>query len=327
MWMSFNYPILLFLLLVALPTKAQQGNPFDIERPKPVRDTFQINNGDNIFDVQRLNRDTIKPISADTIVQELEPEITEAIRSIDDGSNPFEVDHVPIRKRDIQEKREKVKLAKKPASSNLFVFWLTLFSLIILAIVLNTQKSTLPNLFKSLTNENILKMNKREESGGTSAVYLLLYSIFFLGFSAFMYLVFAGLELFSSGIISWFYILLGLITIYLCRHIAMYILGTFFPVGKESSLYNFTIISFNLVIGLVLIPINLLLAFGPESFSNGLMYTGLIVFSLVFLLRLLRGLFIAIPYLASNTFHFLLYLCAFEIAPILLLYKEFVLFT
>jgi hypothetical protein len=323
--MSMTNNVFLILFFFALPTMAQQGNPFDVERVPLIQDSLLTPSDHNIFDINRVAQDTSKTQKANQATDTTsKKETTAQPRYLGDGSNPFEVDHVPTRKRDIQRMDKSKSENDSPTSSNLFVFWLTLFSLIILAIVLNTQKSTLPKLFKSLTNENILKLNKREEASGVSAVYLLLYCVYFSTFSAFLYLLLQHFIITSGGLLIWFYLLLAILFVYSFRHFAMFVFGSFFPVSKEVSLYNFTIISFNLVLGLVLIPINLLLAFGPESLSSSLIYLALSLIALIFILRFLRGLFIAIPYLTANTFHFLLYLCTFEIAPILLVYKELV---
>jgi hypothetical protein len=49
----------------------------------------------------------------------------------------------------------------------------------------------------------------------------------------------------------------------------------------------------------------------------------LILIILFYISRQLRGLFIAMPYIFSYKFHFLLYLCTIEIAPLAVLYKFF----
>lgn len=330
----------LVFLVFGVVLIAQQGNPFDIqERLIEEESKAKSTKEQNIFDVDRqhtsenISRSEVQVDSIPTTPMEAEQlpvniEDDNNIEYISNGENPFEVDHVPIRKRKISQVERKsrkgvpVSLVDSRSESNLFIFWLSLLSLLLLAIVLNTQRGTLLKLFKSLTNENILKLNNREEKGGTSGSYYILYIVYFVNIASFLYL---GLKYYShieAGFLQWLYIFLGVFGLYMTRHIAMFILGTFFPVEKESKLYNFTIIVFNLSLGIFLIPVNLLLAFGPEGIINGVLYFALVIIGILLLLRILRGFFISIPYLTSNTFHFLLYLCAFEISPILLILKS-----
>ena len=70
-----------------------------------------------------------------------------------------------------------------------------------------------------------------------------------------------------------------------------------------------------------MIPLLLLLAFGPSDLF--LVWGGIAIgiIALLLLTRMIRGLFIGLPYLLQHALHFFLYLCIFEIAPVLLLLK------
>jgi len=332
--------ILLFLSNVVI---AQTGsNPFEIKsRLDSSYNTTTTDNGStgNIFDVEHsdvenrvVNESTMDTTKAENISDivpvvvedNMDAEDTELIQN---SSNPFEVSHIPIRKSKLKEEadafkpKEKVVYGKKTTkNSNVFLFWWNLLTALLIAVVINTRSKTIPRIYRSVLNENILKFNHREEGSGVNGHYLLLYIVFLLNLGIFIYLILYNLFDYSGQRVFWN--CLGIVTaIYIVKHLALSILGTIFPFTKEVNLYNFTIESFNIATGIILIPINLIVAFGPENISNLVIYVGLGVIGIVLILRIFRGLFIALNFIQNYFFHFLLYLCTFEILPILIFLK------
>ena len=99
------------------------------------------------------------------------------------------------------------------------------------------------------------------------------------------------------------------------------IFGSVFPVAKEVKLYNFTIIIFNIVLGVLFVPLSLFLAYGPDNLMIGVLYlTGVIVL-LTYLYRSIRALLIGGKFLSFHKFHFFMYLCTAELAPLALVIK------
>ena len=81
------------------------------------------------------------------------------------------------------------------------------------------------------------------------------------------------------------------------------------------------IILFNILAGILLIPVNMLLAFGPGSMGYVMIIIGTIALGLLFLMRQTRGLMIGASVIATNPFQFFIYLCTIEILPVLVLVK------
>jgi hypothetical protein len=108
---------------------------------------------------------------------------------------------------------------------------------------------------------------------------------------------------------------------FLFKHLLLQIVGFVFPVKKEISAYNFTIIIFNIVLGFVIVPAIFFTAYAPAAIREYVIFGTAGVIALTYLFRGLRGLFIANRFLAWHKFHFLLYLCAVEIAPLLIVVK------
>ena len=320
---------------------AQVGtNPFEIQsRLDSVYQTNRSEENVNIFDVQRdddpivIQNDTFPSINQElneesTITPSVgDEDPTQSLESSGSATNPFDVSHIPVRKSKLKKeanafttKKKKTEGKSSEKGSNAFLFWLIFLSGFLIAIVINTQRGAISNISKAITNENMLKLNHREERKGTVGHYIILYISYFINAAIFIYLMIYHLQ----GQSGWtlFATLFGAVVgAYLLKHIFLSILASAFPISREVSLYGFTIQTFNLFLGLVLIPFNLIIAFGPENIAIPLIYVSVVVIGLLLILRSFRGLLIAGRWVSSNLFHFLLYLCAFEILPILLLIK------
>jgi len=316
------------------------NNPFEIQsrldsvyNPDGKTESSTI----NVFDVQRSDGEIILPIEhvkIDTLNEKPESDLTPTVGEEDQyeeieeqlDQNPFDVSHIPIRKSKLKAEADAFKTQGKQISnlensgSNAFLFWLNLLTGLILAIVINTQKGAILKISNAITNENVLKLIQREEKKGISGYHLLLYFSFFINAAIFVYLIVFNFY----KVQGWFpfqWIFLGILGIYLLRHIFILLIGKVFPFKKDSQLYGITIQTFNIFIGIILIPFNLIIAFGPENTAVPLIYIGLTIVGILALLRTFRGFLIASTYIQSNLFHFLLYICTFEIFPTLLLIK------
>jgi hypothetical protein len=74
------------------------------------------------------------------------------------------------------------------------------------------------------------------------------------------------------------------------------------------------------IFGLVIFPIVVAIQFTPEEIKLVLIYTGFLLFGIVYLMHILRGLQI---FMKKNIslFYLILYLCALEFLPILVWLK------
>ncbi len=121
----------------------------------------------------------------------------------------------------------------------------------------------------------------------------------------------------------WIYLYcLGIVAgVYLVKFLFLKIMGWIFNVKVATDTYLFIVFLNNKMIGIFLIPILFMIAFpypGMYEIAIGLSYM------LIGVLYLYRFLISYMPVRAEikvNKFHFFLYLCAFEIAPLLLIYK------
>jgi len=101
------------------------------------------------------------------------------------------------------------------------------------------------------------------------------------------------------------------------------LIGSLFEIDKLIDQYVFQKISFKNYLGLLLLPINALLLY---TFQPSLtMLYGVICFLLIInIIGLISSFKAHQSLIKGNLFYFILYLCALEIGPYVILYKVFI---
>jgi hypothetical protein len=153
-------------------------------------------------------------------------------------------------------------------------------------------------------------------------LYWLFYLHFFINAGFFLYLIIQYFDWHeSSSVLVLLVCIVFVFVAYLLKHLTLSTLATMFPVDKEVHLYGFVTILINILLGLALLPINLLVAFGPAPVVVIIVWVGIIMLLMAYFFRQLKGLFIAGRLVTSYLFHFFIYLCTAEIAPLLIVGK------
>jgi hypothetical protein len=255
------------------------------------------------------------------------PDVADEVEGVPVLGNPFDIRTPPL-ERPVQMEpragsRPVEEIAPEALQSGRFRFVLVLIILGLLTLCVSLFRSIIIKSYRSLLNDNFLNQVHREQGRITSWPYLVLYLLFLFQLGAFVYL--SGLQR------GWFpdadhwstlwMVVGGVAGLIFLKHLVLFLMGAVYPLGKESGQYSFTIIIFGIIIGLVLIPFNLLLAYGPENLRTALFFGGVAVLLAFYLYRSLRGLFIGTGLISTHLFHFLLYICTVEIAPVLWLVK------
>ncbi len=211
----------------------------------------------------------------------------------------------------------------KETSYRQFLFISSLTLLIVLTLVFTIFRNVIAISYRAFWNNNILNQLYREQKAIISFPFQVLYCLFFItsGFFLFLFGNYFGITIAEGNLTTLGIYTLCIASIYIIKHLLLKVIGGIFPIDKETGNYSFTIVIFNIVLGIALVPFLILIAFGPQDYIIYLIYAafGLIVFT--FLFRCLRGIFIANHFIAFHKFHFLLYICAVEIAPFLILLK------
>lgn len=311
---SFSRFGLIFYFMAAFLTGAlgQSPNPFEIRS--------------RLDSVARLPKTTTSDsVVLSTVIDSLGQTPSEK-PGIDDLSsgNPFDVDHQPLRK--LPATAKEVKKASDSGStgntstSNAFLFWILLLATALLAIVINVRFSVIRLVFRSLINMNLFKLFHREEGSQITVTNIFLFTIFILNIAVVGYLVLKG-DNQINGIKGWMLIAGSISAFYLIKHGLILSLGSIFSIQKTTSLYNFSIFSYHVFLGIILLPVNFTAAFAPGIMSGLFVYLALFCVSLVLILKAARGLLISLEFWGDRFFQFFMYLCTFEILPVLILVK------
>jgi Domain of unknown function (DUF4271) len=117
------------------------------------------------------------------------------------------------------------------------------------------------------------------------------------------------------------------IAVYLGKFIILKIIGWIFNVSNATDTYIFIIFMVNKMVGIFLVPALILMAFPYEPFLPVVMTLTFIMLGLSLGYRFLISYKPIRHEIKVSRFHFFVYLCAFEIAPLLLIYKVLLIFV
>lgn len=222
----------------------------------------------------------------------------------------------------ILDQLESVGLSQKaPINNQGLALGVIILSLLLLTSLLTANRGAIQKSWRAIGNDNYLRSLYREYSS-MPWIFWLFYLHFLInaGFFTYLTLIYFG-KVFLTPILLLIFCIAALSGIYFLKHLTLNIVGNTFPVAKETNLYSFVTLLVNVLLGLILSPINLVIAFGPEAALPYTIWAGAGFLVLSYFFRQLKGLFIAGRIIQSYVFHFFLYLCTAEIAPLLILGK------
>lgn len=153
-------------------------------------------------------------------------------------------------------------------------------------------------------------------------VYALLNLLFFINIGLFtcQCMSYFGFSLGNyTGWIHFCICVVAFISVYAARSIVLKIADFIFDTDGFGA-YNFSVYLFSKVYGLFLLPIVAVIPFVPDVVTEKLIWCGIGLFVLFYILTLFRGLRICLRK-GVSIFYLFFYLCALEILPILTIYK------
>jgi hypothetical protein len=202
-------------------------------------------------------------------------------------------------------------------------FYSILALFLFFAFVKNAFPKYLNDLFR-VAFRRTLKQRQLGEQLVQTPLPSLFMNIFFL-VSAAMYLdlLFRYYQ-FATGYSFWllfFYIMVALGAMYLVKFVSLKLSGLLFNISQTTDAYIFIVFMVNKIIGVLLLPFIVILAFTDNEFHQvGLILSFIVVFTML-TYRFILAYGLVRNQIRVKPFHFFLYLCCFEIAPLLLIYK------
>ena len=267
--------------------------------------------GNNPFDVQ-TEESTVEPPAKEV---QIDPASL-------DSDNPFSID--PNAAVATQPQPEPDRIDQSKSSDNRYstlTMVMSLLSLILIAFGISSNRLRFQKCLQSVINSNQLKGLKRSDKTHFNIQNILLYLAFVLNLSLFLYMGSSRLVDLSFEL-EWYYVLLGVILVYVVRHLVQQVISFTFPFDSASNLHNYSLMIHNIVLGVILLPLLIGLQFGPESLDGTFFFIGLASVILIYIIRQAKGVLFALSISGFSIMYFFIYLCAVEIAPVLILLKD-----
>lgn len=114
-------------------------------------------------------------------------------------------------------------------------------------------------------------------------------------------------------------IIIGII--YTGKFLVLNIVGWIFGISNASDTYIFIVFMINKMIAIFLLPFVILLAFPTDYLTGSVLAVSYVLVAALFIYRYIISYRPIRSEIKLSRFQFFLYLCAFEIAPLLLIYK------
>jgi len=205
-----------------------------------------------------------------------------------------------------------------------WVVGVLLFSLLLMAIIKFSYGKFLSKVIDSLFNYQVASNLFKEKNMTNLRGAIFMNLLFFVNTTVFIVVLinqFHTGPLPFQGIQLFFLCFLGLLGLYLIKFVGFGIIGQVFKGPRESREYIHTVFLFNKNLGLFLFPIIVSSPFIAPYAVPLLLQLGIAMAGFFYLLRLMRGLKILFKKHVP-IFYMILYLCALEILPLLMIYKS-----
>lgn len=213
--------------------------------------------------------------------------------------------------------KQKAKMGKE------FLFYLLSITLLLVALFKVFYTRYFNNIFRVFFNTS-LRQNQLSDLLLQAKLPSLIFNTFFaISAGIYVWLIFIHYQLINQPN-NYIYIALSVLCIaliYFGKYLSIKIIGWISGASVATDKYIFVIFLINKIIGIILIPFIILLAFAPPTWLTIIIISSYVVIGTLFLLRYLRSYGLLQNELRINPFHFLLYIIGMELLPIMLIYK------
>ena len=204
------------------------------------------------------------------------------------------------------------------------IFLITLFLLFVFAGIKNTFFRYFSNLSMVFTTINSSKRQLKEQLDNNSRASVLFLALYFFSVSFIFYLLFLNESFFPSKYIStakYGICLLATISFYFIKNGLVKMLAWIFNRENNYHDYQFTNTMINEFTGLFLFPLSIFLLLFNGKLVSIILTISILLLVAMNLFKYIRLIGLMKKMLSMNFIHFFLYLCAFEIMPLLVLIK------
>lgn len=180
-------------------------------------------------------------------------------------------------------------------------------------------------IFKAFVNNNTANQIVRDENLLVQRASILLSVIGYVVLALFTYKISQHYnyqnQYMGKGFAKFLFISIFIGMTYSIKMISLKMFGALFNVEKPVASYIFNLFLINNVLGIVILPLLILLTYSNLNYSNYILYFSVVIILLFFAYRLIKGIVIWTSTSRNNLFYLFLYICALEIAPLLIICK------
>jgi hypothetical protein len=202
-------------------------------------------------------------------------------------------------------------------------FYFILFVLLFFGII----RQVYPRYFKDIFRyyfQSTLRVNQVREQLTLSVMAGFFFNLlFFVSAGIYLYLLAVRYHLSFRVPASYlpFLTILLLVVVYGFKYLFALIMGWIFQIRKAAGLYMFIIFLTNKMIGVSLLPFLVVIAFAPEGLADVFLNISVTLLLSLFCFRFIRAYQPLREEFRIGVFSYISYLIAFEIAPLMLIYK------
>ncbi len=214
---------------------------------------------------------------------------------------------------------EKEKQAKQKDWLFYYIIGLTLF----FGVLRLSYQRYFKDLFRVFFRTS-LRVNQIREQLVQSGLQSLLFNIFFAAAAGtYLYLLLSFFRVSVQLPELLIPLIAGLIiaVLYLGKYLFLQFSGWLFTMRNAAETYSFIVFLINKIIGILILPFIVVIAFATEKLAAIAITISLALITGMFLYRFLRAYSPVQADLKLARFHFFIFFLAFEIAPLLLIYK------
>lgn len=202
-------------------------------------------------------------------------------------------------------------------------FYAAVALLLFFALLRNNFARYFQDLFGMFFQTSFKQRQIKEQMMQAPLASLMLNILFFLNAALFiaLWLVYSNIGPDVGFLPLFLYCILGLLGIYMVKFLTLKLCGWVFRMPDATNAYTFIVFTTNKVIGIALLPFIILVIFTSGSAQQMLFTISLVVVCALFFYRFFLSYATIHRQIRINLLHFVLYLAAFEIVPLLLINK------
>lgn len=205
-----------------------------------------------------------------------------------------------------------------------WLVYLVAFIILLLSIIRLVYTKYFSDLFRAFLNPTLSQRQLKDQLSQSPFPNFLLNIFFAISLGLFLYLVMYRQQYITTNANAWMLIpglMILVALIYMVKFLMLRFCGWLFGNTDLADAYIFILYLINKILGILLVPFLIILAFCEPEIARIFLHVSIFFIVLLIVYRYIRSYSLVKQYLSFSRLHFFLYLCAFEVAPVLILTK------